>query len=107
MWWWRRVRHSVIPDQIRDEFERYGENIIALVLALPLVPDESTPQSPLSLSLHDLVYHHRNEAIAWLTERRDIEERHEHRIETVEWAILIFVILGVITDIMLLLSTAK
>jgi hypothetical protein len=40
------------------------------------------------------------EALAWLT-RRDIQERREDRRETVEWAILIWVIMGVIADIIL------
>ena len=37
-------------------------------------------------------------ATEWLTERGDSREQHEQRVETVEWAILIFVILGVIAD---------
>jgi hypothetical protein len=39
--------------------------------------------------------------LAWLTERRDIHERKEDRLETVEWAILIFVIVGVLADIII------
>jgi hypothetical protein len=38
-------------------------------------------------------------ALEWLTERRDIHERREDRLETVEWAILIFVIVGVLADL--------
>lgn len=41
-------------------------------------------------------------ATAWLTERADLRERREDRIEMVEWAVLIFVVLGVIVDIALL-----
>ena len=38
------------------------------------------------------------EASRWLTERGDERQRHEERIETLEWAILIFVFLGVIVE---------
>ncbi len=41
----------------------------------------------------------REEIIDWLQERRDIAARHEDRLETVEWAILIFVVIGVAADI--------
>jgi hypothetical protein len=37
-------------------------------------------------------------ALDWLTERQDIHERGEDRLETVEWAILIFVVVGVIVE---------
>ena len=37
-------------------------------------------------------------AAFWLTERGDYHEKREQRLETVEWAILIFVILGVVAD---------
>ena len=39
----------------------------------------------------------------WLTERADLKERHEQRLETVEWGIFVFVILGVIVDLLLLI----
>jgi hypothetical protein len=38
----------------------------------------------------------------WLTERADSHERREQRLETIEWAILIFVVLAVIVDVVLL-----
>jgi hypothetical protein len=37
----------------------------------------------------------------WLTERADLRARHEWRLERLEWAILIFVILGVVADFVL------
>jgi hypothetical protein len=39
----------------------------------------------------------------WLTERRDIHERREQRLETAEWAILIWVVVGVIADIIVVM----
>jgi hypothetical protein len=41
----------------------------------------------------------RAEMLAWLRERRDIAAQHEDRVETVEWAILIFVVADVVLDV--------
>ena len=57
----------------RAMFEGYGETMIAMV--------------------------HWREAVLWLRERQDIHARREDRLETVEWAILIFVIVGVVADL--------
>jgi hypothetical protein len=38
----------------------------------------------------------RQEIVEWLRERRDAAALHEDRVETVEWAILVFVVLGVV-----------
>ncbi len=35
---------------------------------------------------------------SWIRERHDRDERHQDRIETLEWAILIFIVLGVIVE---------
>ena len=43
----------------------------------------------------------REHAIAWLTERGDLQEQRKQRLETLEWGILIFVIVGVILDALL------
>jgi hypothetical protein len=37
------------------------------------------------------------------TERADLAERRENRLEAVEWAVLIFVVVGVVADILLVL----
>jgi len=39
----------------------------------------------------------------WLTERRDKHELREQRLETVEWAILGWVFIGVVADIVLVM----
>ena len=41
----------------------------------------------------------RGEIMAWLKERADMAARREDRLETVEWAILVFAIAGVATDV--------
>ncbi len=46
----------------------------------------------------------RQALLEWLRERRDAAEIHEHRVEIVEWAILIFVVFGVIVDLALLFN---
>jgi hypothetical protein len=38
------------------------------------------------------------DAADWLTERGDSQEQREQRMEAVEWAILIFVVLGVVVE---------
>jgi len=41
--------------------------------------------------------------LEWLTEQRDIHERKEDRLETFEWAILAWVVVGVIADIIIVM----
>jgi hypothetical protein len=96
MWWWRKVRRANIPQVDRDVFERLGENLIALILASGL-----TPQAPVLQNIFKNP-NTLNNATNWLTERGDAHQRHEDRIETVEWAILIFVVLGVILDVVMI-----
>jgi hypothetical protein len=79
--------------RISDRFELFGEDVFAHTLAAPnLNPGVQ------GVELAGLVQIKRPEIMAWLTERRDLKELHENRVETVEWAILIFVIVGVIAD---------
>jgi hypothetical protein len=49
-----------------------------------------------------LLQQKRREMMDWLQERRDLAQRHADRLETVEWAILMFVVVGVIVDLILL-----
>jgi hypothetical protein len=95
---WRKVRRANIPQHARDAFERFGETIIANALTLAFQPADP--------ELNQIVFNKgqwREHAISWLTERRDIAERKEQRVEFVEWAILVFVIFGVIADALLVL----
>jgi len=96
MWWWRKVRRANIPDNSRDWFERYGEVVIAQALATSYAGSDPS-------SLSGFVFQRRDDAANWLTERRDIHERKEDRLETVEWAILVFVVVGVMADIILVM----
>jgi hypothetical protein len=91
MWWWTKVRRANIPDTIRVILEGYGEIMIATVLATRRYQDYG-----------DLKQYW-PEAVLWLRERQDIHARREDRLETVEWAILIFVVVGVIADVVIVL----
>jgi len=92
-WRLRKVRVAKISQEVRDELERSGETVIAHALAVPLDVSDSP--------LHKFRHEERQAAEDWLTERRDIAERKEQRVELVEWAILVFVIFGVIVDALL------
>jgi len=90
MWWWRKVRWANIPDDMRAKLEQFGETVIAMSLSTGIVRD--TGQL-------GFLQHSWPDALAWLQERRDIHERKQQRQETVEIAILIFVFLGVIIEL--------
>jgi hypothetical protein len=87
---------------LRDKFEVFGEQVISLALALGEsgggggggVTNGSPP--PIRTQAVKLVFDHPDDAAAWLRERRDLQERHETRLEVCEWAILIFVVLSVV-----------
>jgi hypothetical protein len=92
MWWWRKVRRADIEEEDRGLFERYGEFVIGSVLAGGLHP-RAQELGAIYAGPGKV-----NEARDWLTERADLHERREDRLETVEWLILIFVLLGVIVE---------
>jgi hypothetical protein len=89
MWWWTKVRKANIAPHIRAMFEVHGETMVTMVLAVR--PEERLGDMTIDKHLGD--------ALAWLRERHDVHARKEDRLETVEWAILIFVIVGVLADI--------
>src|SRR5262245_27013039 len=57
--------------------------------------------------IYDNSNHMREHAAAWLTERGDLRELHEQRLETAEWAILSFVVVSVILDLLILITHAR
>jgi hypothetical protein len=90
-----KLRKAIIlPDEL-DLLERVGETGIQLTLA-----GGFNPRSPELARLYGNAARIEN-AQQWLTERADVRARHEWRMERVEWAVLIFVILGVIADFVL------
>jgi hypothetical protein len=92
MWWWHEIEYAEIPPELRIEFERYGETLMALAI-------ESGDATRIGETLAKLGQEKREQIVDWLWERRDIEAEHQDRLETVEWAILIFVVAAVILDL--------
>ena len=92
LWWWQKVRRANIPPELRERFEFYGEKLIALAI-------ESHDPNRIGAELSNLVQHKRTEIIAWLQERRDLAVQQEDRLETVEWALLLFVFISVVLEI--------
>jgi hypothetical protein len=97
-WRWRKVRRADIPEELRDRFELYGEALMAEAIA-------SGDANRIGAELAGYGQQKRDEIVQWLRERRDTAERREHRLETVEWAILIFVVMGVAADIAILFAS--
>lgn|SRR5487761_956342 len=101
MWWWRKVRYAEIPEELRDRFELFGEDVLAQ--AVSSAQWNSIVQG---VELIGLIQQKRREIMAWLRERRDLAERREQRVETLEWAILIFVGIEVLHDLTAMIGWA-
>ncbi len=99
LWWGRKIRFAKIHKEDRDLFERYGEPVVVGILTSGLNPRPADLQQVYCRP--DRMQH----AADWLTERSDVHEQREQRLETAEWAILIFVVLGVFADVWLLAKT--
>jgi hypothetical protein len=74
-------------------FEVYGETMIAMVMATR----EEKNRGGLNITQHG------GDALAWLRERHDVYARREDRLETVEWAILLFVAFSLLTDVVIMI----
>ena len=92
-WWWRKVRRAEIPNDARDAFfEELGQFLVANRIA-----DNQPPRSgALGDKYNDVAL--KQYGTQWIRELADRHERRENRLETVEWAILIFVVVGVAAD---------
>jgi hypothetical protein len=92
MWWWHKIRRADIPVDVRDAFEQTG----AFAMSAELWANYPPAKTILRDNYTDAKikeYGH-----AWMRERNDRDERHADRVETLEWAILVFVILGVVVE---------
>jgi hypothetical protein len=89
MCWWRKVRRADISKELRERFEYFGETLVALAI-------ESGDANRIGAELAGLGQQKRKEIVEWLRERRDMEAQREQRLETAEWAIVIFAIVGVV-----------
>ena len=87
-----RVRKAAIPPTDRDLFERYCETAVTLVITSGF-----NPGGELGYLYNDVS--RKQNAAQWLTERADIRESHETRIEIIEWAILVFLVVSVASEL--------
>lgn len=96
LWWWRKVRVANISREDRDLFERFGEAVVGTVVAGGFNPRHEELQKvytdPTVLA----------NAAAWLTERGDLREQREQRLETVEWAVLVLTVLATLVALHLI-----
>jgi hypothetical protein len=71
-----RVRRAKISAELRDNFELYGSQVVALALGLGVLPVGSV-QTGMPSSVLRMVLFNQQPAIDWLREKRDQEERRE------------------------------
>jgi hypothetical protein len=96
-WRWHKVRRADIPKERREEFERYGETLMALAIESgERLGQELAIGKPLAW----VGQQEREQIVEWLRERRDIAARREDRLEAVEVAILIFAVSAVVLDLL-------
>jgi hypothetical protein len=93
MWRWTKLRRADIPQELRERFELHGEQLMALAI-------ESGDANRIGVELAGLGQMKRQEIVAWLRERRDIEYRRADRLEAVECAILGFAIAATVLDLL-------
>lgn len=95
----RKVQKADISAQRRQLFEQCGVTTIQLTLA-----SGHTPASALLRGIYINAENLGSDAEIWLIEQADKHANKEWRIEIAEWAVLLFVFLGVIVDFLLLLN---
>jgi hypothetical protein len=87
-----KLRKAKVPPETRDIFERLGEAGIQLTIASGFNPRSEGLRE--IYGKPETLQH----AEQWLTERADLHARYEWRLERLEWAILLFVVVGVFAD---------
>jgi hypothetical protein len=95
----RKVQSADISERHRQLFEQCGVTTIQLTLA-----SGHTPASALLRGIYINAENLGSDAEAWLIEQADKNANKEWRVEIAEWAVLLFVILGVIVDFLLLIK---
>jgi hypothetical protein len=95
------VRRANLDDDLRDLFEQYGEQVVAMALALGSNQGTGLRTHPVAPTHAMNVVHANQDAAAkWLMERRDLAERRETTAMITNVALLVFIawtiLLGVI-----------
>jgi hypothetical protein len=91
-----RVRKAKIADDLRKNFDLYGENVVALALGIGAMQGGGgfgPATAPTNAMM--IVFHNQSAAAQWLQEKRHQAEWHATRLEICEWAILLFLIVSV------------
>jgi hypothetical protein len=97
-WNWRKVRKAQITKEDREIFERYGEAVVASILA----SNPSTTEIHAYIAGQDYEpssQGRRPAARDWLTECRDAHERREQRLESIEIGVVALITLEIILSL--------
>jgi hypothetical protein len=85
-----KLRRADIPVDVRRAFEETGSFSMSAELSANYPPAKRILRDKYpDREIKDFGY-------AWIGEHYDRDERHQDRLETLEWTIFIFVVLGVI-----------
>jgi hypothetical protein len=95
------VRRASIDDDLREVFEQYGQQVVAMALALGSNQGTGMRTHPVAPTHAMKVVHtHQDAAAQWLREKRDLAERRESIGILVNIALLVFffwsMVLGII-----------
>jgi hypothetical protein len=90
------VRRATLDDDLRDLFEQYGEQVVAMALALGSNQGTGLRTHPVAPThAMSVVHAHQDAAAQWLRERRDMAERREAIALILNVVLLVFISLTV------------
>jgi hypothetical protein len=98
-WNWRKVRKAQISEADRDIFERYGESVVASILA----SNPSTTEIHAYIAGQDYEPSSQGRRAAardWLTECRDAHERREQRLESIEIGVVALITIEIVLSLL-------
>ena len=94
------VKRASIDDDLRELFEQYGEQVVAMALALGSNQGTGMRTHPVAPTHAMKVVHtHQDAAAQWLREKRDLAERRETIGMVVNIALLFFIFWSVVLGI--------
>jgi hypothetical protein len=98
MWyWWHKVRRAAnIPPALRNEFEEFGETVVAQICGRPY-----THAAEQTLGVPGWAGEHtgRRDALLWLREKHDEAERRHDITVAMEVAIIVLVAMEVVLSL--------
>jgi hypothetical protein len=94
------VRRANLDDDLRHLFEQYGEQVVAMALALGSNQGTGLRTHPVAPTHAMSVVHANQDAAAsWLLERRDLAERRETIGMIINAALLVFIALSILLGV--------